>query len=119
MADGSFKPGGRTDDEVWAAAREAYLSGATASQVCRRFGLGKSTFWARAADEGWRRADQSPLQPLDYPSGVLDDTFAEDLAGLARSRLAQALAQGRLAETAGWLRVYKTLRDAADQDDMF
>lgn len=119
MGDGSFKPGGRTDDEIWDKAREAYLDGVPASQVCRRFGLGKSTFWARAADEGWRRVDRSPLEPTDYPSVVLDDIFAEDLAGLARGRLAQAVAQGRLAETAGWLRVYKTLREAVDRDDLF
>ena len=73
MADGSFRVGGRTSDEVWTRARDDYLAGKSAIEVCRRYGLGKSTFWSRAAVEQWRRADQPPPEPFVPLSGVLDD----------------------------------------------
>ncbi len=45
-------------EAVWNRARDACLAGETAAGVCVRFGLGLSTFRARARRCGWRRADQ-------------------------------------------------------------
>ncbi len=119
MADGSYRPVGRTDDQVWEQVREDYLSGIPASQVCRTYGLGRSTFWSRASTEGWRRADQRPIEELSTSCDALDDASANDLAGLARTRLGQALAAGRVQESDSWLRIYRTLRQEANKDDLF
>ncbi|KPF80448.1 hypothetical protein IP78_07045, partial [Brevundimonas sp. AAP58] len=54
-------------DDLWTLARDAYLSGATGSFVCREFDLAPSTFWRRAAAEGWLRRDtHAPVpEPVD------------------------------------------------------
>ncbi|QLQ12594.1 MAG: hypothetical protein HZY74_03900 [Brevundimonas sp.] len=58
--------------EVWEAARNDYLAGHSAADVCRRYGLRLGTFRHRAAADGWRRADQ----PVPDLSQVQADTVA-------------------------------------------
>lgn len=118
MADGSFKAGGRTSDEVWNRARADYLAGLSAAEVCRRYGIGKSTFRARASAGQWRRADQPSPGPV-FPSDTLDGAPGDDFVSLARTRLALSLAEGRSAEAARWLKIYEELRKAVLLDDLF
>ena len=46
-------------DEVWTQVRDDYLGGISAPECCRRHGVGLTALRKRAANEGWRRADQS------------------------------------------------------------
>lgn len=105
-------------EEVWRQARDDYLAGHSAAEVCETHDIGKSTFWARAAAEGWRRRDQSEsITVLDDPE--LENLAGNDLAEMARNRLAKAMVVGRAAEAAGWLRIYEEVRFRATRDDQF
>ena len=106
----------RLSKEAWQAAGEAYLAGDTAEAVSARYGMGVSTFRARARDEGWRREDQddpAPLpmdEPIDLPfetaQGLPD--FAE-MAAHALVRMGRAVQAGRAMEAARWVRLHAHL----------
>jgi transposase-like protein len=102
-------------DDLWAIAREAYLSGATGSLVCREFDLAPSTFWRRAAAEGWLRRDApAPApEPFDQDAPVETAAASRDTAWRTFSR---AMAQGRVAEAERWLRLHETLTELARRE---
>ncbi|MBX9574595.1 MAG: hypothetical protein K2X07_03050 [Caulobacteraceae bacterium] len=106
-------------EEIWRMAREDFLRGDSAAVVCDRYELGKSTFWARASAEGWRRTDarQADGPPVLLPDP--DDLDVADLAGLARARLGFALTAGKPAEAASWMRLYQSLLQAAARNELF
>lgn len=101
--------------ETWAAARDAYLAGESAESVCVRFDLGLSAFRKRAKAEGWRRVDQADPAPLDpdpdedEDEDGEDDFDAADMARIAWRRVGRAIARGRSAEAARWLRLHEAL----------
>ena len=107
-----------TPEEAWTLAREMYLNGATGSHVCRRFSLSPSTFWARAAREGWLRKDNpEPVvdsEPLDPDAPPATAAASRDKAW---QRFSQAVEQGRAAEARRWLSVHQTLCDLADREE--
>lgn len=115
-------------DETWETIRQAYLAGAPARDLCDRYDVALSTLRLKAKEGGWRRADQGdsdqytadadPWADEDAPdSGLSDDEETwDDLADRARFRLRRAIASGRAAEAASWLRVYDRLRALAAAD---
>ena len=115
-------------DATWEAIRQDYLSGIPARDLCDRYEVALSTLRLKAKEGGWRRADQadSDLFPADADRWVADeapdvdvaagDEDWADLAARARFRLRRAIASGRAAEAASWLRVHDRLRAlAADE----
>src|SRR5690606_14516601 len=104
-------------DEVWAAARDDYLSGLSAPEVCRRHGVGVTALRARAAREGWRRMDQpwappNRLDPFDEGvdleqqlDGDLDRIEPGQLAWVAHRRMMRAVLRGDAGEAMRWRRV--------------
>lgn len=108
-------------EETWAAAREAYLGGASAAEVCERFDLGLSALRTRARGEGWRRRD------LDDPDPDLASAEPEDeadpaltpaaLAEVAAKRASRAVLAGRLREAQGWTRLHRDWRAMAAEAD--
>ena len=112
-------------ETTWEAVRQDYLAGAAARDLCDRYDVALSTLRLKAKEGGWRRADQadSDLFPADADRWVQDDVpdaglAADneswvDLAERARFRLRRAIASGRAAEAAAWLRVHDRLRALA------
>jgi hypothetical protein len=100
--------------EVWAAARDLYLDGASAPEVCERFGIGLSTFRDRAAREGWRRADVADALPPPAPAWseaaeAALETDPEVVADRAWRSAARAVAQGRVHEARRWTRLARDM----------
>ena len=104
---------------VWEAAREEYLRGESSTDICRRHGLARSTFHARAAREGWRRMDQLPrtVTPFIRLTGEVQDLEFWDLSEMATMRLRQAVMSGRSADAAGWLTMVRQLRQESIEFD--
>lgn len=112
-------------DATWEAIRQAYLAGVPARDLCDRHEVALSTLRLKAKEGGWRRADQadSDLFPADADRWAEDaapdagavggDEDWADLADRARFRLRRAIASGRAAEAASWLRVHDRLRALA------
>lgn len=100
-------------ETVWEAARRDYLKGESSTDICRRYGLARSTFHARAAREGWRRMDQPQrtVSPFIELEGDMNDLGFFDLSEMAVMRLRQAILSGRSTEAAGWLAMVRQLRD--------
>lgn len=106
-------------DAPWEAIRQAYLDGVPARDLCDRYEVALSTLRLKAKEGGWRRADQpdSDLFAADADewadqADAGSDAGEEDwtaLAASARFRLRRAIAAGRAAEAASWLRVYDRL----------
>ncbi|KQS57498.1 hypothetical protein ASG17_01920 [Brevundimonas sp. Leaf363] len=105
-------------DSVWNDAREDYLIGFTAQEVCRRHDLGLSAFWARAQREGWRRADQPAPDPVD---DALDPdapvASREQAIDKAWRRVDAALDAGRSTDALRWMRIHAMLL-AGERADM-
>lgn len=99
-------------DATWDLARDDYLAGDSAEQVCHRYGLSPSTFSDRARRFGWRKRDQPDPEPVPDipcdadPDGTID---CAALAEQALNRVAQALHNGRASEAASWMRVHDKL----------
>ncbi len=120
-------------DATWETIRQDYLAGTPARDLCDRYEVALSTLRLRAKEGGWRRADQpdSDLFPADadhWARGESGDDTGVDtghsgpadeeedwvwLADRARFRLRRAIASGRAAEAASWLRVHDRLRALA------
>lgn len=118
-------------EAVWNRARDAYLVGATAADVCARFGLGMSTFRARARRCGWRRADlpdpfvDDPDEQLchlplddegDAPHPVqagVRNSGAADLRVSSWRRARRAIDAGDVLEARRWLRLMAELSELA------
>lgn len=93
---------------TWALAREDYLAGMTAEEVCGRYDLGLSAFRARARREQWRRADAPDPTPDDsepLPEGL----GPSELAAVCLDRVARCIDRNRSAEAMRWLRLHMTL----------
>lgn len=106
--------------DTWNAARDAYLAGETAESVCARFDLGERTFRARAAVEGWRRADQPDPEPLAATledADDLDDADDAVLSQMARSQMARAARQGLVGEALRWARFSEAIQRMARMRD--
>ena len=109
----------RAPPEVWDRIRDDFLSGLPASECARRHGVGVSTISARAAAEGWRRADQpwgDPLGPEDEGrildeeiGGDLDQTDLGELAHVAIRRMMRAVLKGDAVADLRWRRVHHAL----------
>ena len=89
------------------------------TDICRRYGLSRSTFHARAAREGWRRRDQPErtVTPYIAVTGDLDEASFFDLSEMAALRLRQAILSGRPADATGWLGLVRALRHESEYHD--
>jgi hypothetical protein len=97
-------------DIVWDRARDDYLAGATAEEVCRRHDLGLSAFKVRARQGGWRRTDQPAPDPVEDDIDL--DSPAEPRSRMldkAWRRVSHALDTGRSTEAMRWMRVHAML----------
>lgn len=133
--------------ELWARAREDYLSGLSAPVVAERHGLSLRTLRRRAAMEGWRRTDRTDVEIGDTPpwnagcltreeaierfpelaevdrarsDDVFDLLFDPDQAHLrlfAFRQAAEAAALSRPAEAVVWMRLFQSLDRASDTID--
>jgi hypothetical protein len=98
--------------ETWDAARQAYLEGGGAQDICDRYGLTLSTFRARARREGWRRADMPDPEPGPELDDVDDDSplpSLQDMSATVWRRAVRALNLGRPGETQRWLAIHARL----------
>lgn len=68
----------RRHADLWSRARQDYLAGGSAAEVCERHGLSVSTFRWRARNEGWRRADQTESAPDEPFADAYADAYADD-----------------------------------------
>jgi hypothetical protein len=102
--------------ETWDAARDAYLAGATAEEVCDRHDLGLSAFRARARRFGWRRTDQPDPEPDDDDLDAYAGVDLPELVDLAWRRVARALDRGASTEAARWLRIHAALHARAQSE---
>ena len=95
-------------DETWARARDDYLAGMTAEQVCRRHDLGLRAFRDHARDGGWRRVDQPDPEPDDADAdfAIFEDYDIEDLERMSRRRMIAATVRGDAMAANRWRRVY-------------
>jgi len=107
------QPHRHRSEAVWAEARDDYLKGMTAEQVCRRHDLGLSALRRRARLHGWRRHDQPDPQPQDDDLAIYRDLDLADLTEMMHLRLAQAISQGRATEAARWMRLIGRIDDIA------
>ena len=125
----------RISEDRWDAIQRAYAAGEPGASVCRRFGLARSTLYARARDEGWLRQDQDQYQdqadPLDYGfeadgADAPVDLEAETAAGLcdygllaghARVRMQRAILAGRGVEAGRWMRLHAQLTAMAQAEE--
>ncbi len=121
----------RISEDRWDAIQRAYAAGEPGASVCRRFGLARSTLYARARDEGWLRQDQDQTEPLDYgfeADGADEpvDLEAETAAGLcdygllaghARVRMQRAILAGRGVEAGRWMRLHAQLTAMAQAEE--
>jgi len=103
--------------DTWDAARDAYLDGSTAQEVCDRFHLGLSAFRKRARQQAWRRLDQDEPEPEDFPAeedlGDIDD---QALVDLCFRHMAIEARRGRVRRALAWARLRDvTLRQIRDQ----
>ena len=110
-------PSPSAPDDVWSVAREAYLAGSTATMVCRELALSPSTFWQRAAREGWLRRDHPRRSDsLPQPAPVnLDDPVDDLWTALDKvwPRICAALDAGDAAAAARWTRTHAQLKATA------
>lgn len=117
MTDAALVP--TSADDLWTTIREAYLAGETATVLCRAFDLAPSTFWSRAAREGWLRRDhpgrQRTPRPIDLAAPVDDLGMALDKAW---RRIVAALDAGDAADAARWTRVHAQLKATAVAQDL-
>lgn len=103
-------------DETWADAREDYLTGFSAEEVCRRYDIGLSALRRRAREEGWRRRDQADPNIADDDLDVFEDVSPFDLVEMAWRRLTAAVARGQGTEAARWQRIHADLHARAEAE---
>ena len=104
-------------DPCWDAARDLYLSGETAEEVCARLSIPSSTFFKRAGEKGWLRRDQPCRAPDDPPLDLQAPADPPEVAvDKAWRRVTAALDAGRSAEAMRWMRVHAALKASARAD---
>jgi len=102
--------------ETWIQARDDYLTGFSADEVCARYDMGLSAFRARARREGWRRVDQSDPDVVIEDLSILPDAGLTDMVRAAWKRMSAAILLGRGVEAARWQRIHDALHlRAADE----
>ncbi|HEX8231771.1 MAG TPA: hypothetical protein VF559_00290, partial [Caulobacteraceae bacterium] len=111
----------RASEDTWDAAREDYLSGWSAPQVCARHGLGLSNLKARAREEGWRRADQPEPDRPSFEEEAAADTGPmpswREQAEVSRRAMNRAQNKGDALEAHRWLRLHRDqLRQAQAEE---
>lgn len=94
---------------IWAQARDDYLSGLSAEDVCRRHDLGLSAFRRRARKYGWRRSDHVMPPPGEVDLALYDDVQLEDQIQTARLRFVEAVERGRATDARRWCRLASDL----------
>lgn len=109
----------------WEAIRREYLAGVGARDLCDRHEIGLSTLRLKAREGGWRRADRAadsdlfPAEADAWPAadvdGDEDDAVYDlddwpDMIATTRRHLRRAIASGRAAEAASWMRLHDRLR---------
>lgn len=100
-------------EQAWDRAREDYLAGATAEEVCRRHDLGLSAFKVRARQGEWRRTDQPAPDPVEDDIDL--NAPAEPRSRMldkAWRRVSRALDDGHSIEAMRWMRVHAMLLQA-------
>lgn len=99
-------------DDTWARARDDYLAGMTAEQVCRRYDLALRALRDHARAEGWRRIDQTDPEPDDADGdfAIFEDFDIEDLERMSRRRMIAATVRGDAMAANRWRRVYALWR---------
>ena len=101
-------------DDPWILAQDLFLSGRPGEAICRDLSLAPSTFWKRAARDGWLRRDRpaGPSQPreIDPTAPVHDQAGALDTAW---RRFCAALDDGWSTEAARWGRIHAQLKASA------
>ena len=115
-------------EDEWEAIRSQYLAGVSARDLCDRHEIGLSTLRMKARDGGWRRGDVSadpdlfPVAVDAWPAAAdYDDDDDEgetvfavddwpDMIVTTRRHLRRAIASGRAAEAASWMRLHDRLR---------
>lgn len=104
-------------DDTWARARDDYLAGMTAEQVCRRYDLGLRAFRDHARAEGWRRVDQPDPEPDDADADfvIFEDFDIDDLQRMSRRRMIAATVRGDAMAANRWRRVYEMWRGEVAQ----
>lgn len=96
--------------DIWARARDDYLAGVTAEEVCDRYDLGLSALRARARRDHWRRTDAPVPEPsLDDLPGIEAALGPSELADLCMGRVVRAIDRNRAAEALRWMRVHAAL----------
>lgn len=103
---------------VWNEARCEYAAGETAEAICERWGLAPSTFFARAAREGWRRCDATEPRgpeptPAAEPPAPPEPADPAQLAAQALARVGDAVSRNRPGEAGSWMRLHEKLMRAA------
>ena len=99
----------------WDIIRSEYERGRPAGRLCEHYGVARSTFYARANAEGWRKPGAPPLDGyVDTPPPTPPPTH--EMARTALAHAAQAMAQGRLAEAERWSRLVRRFRDLAMEE---
>lgn len=113
----------RLSEAVWDEIRADYLAGWSAPACCRRYGVGLSTLRGRAADEGWRCADQPWAGPrgLDRDDeglaleesvdGDLEQIGLGELSVVAFQRMMRAVLHGDAMAALRWRRLHQALGD--------
>lgn len=101
-------------EDPWTLARDLFLSGRAGEAICRDLSLPPSTFWKRAARDGWLRRDRPAAfmrsQPVDPEAPVHDLAGALDTAW---RRFCAALDCGWSTEAARWGRIHAQLKASA------
>lgn len=106
-------PGPPSETDIWAAARALYLDDVPGADVCEALGIPPSTFWDRAAKEGWLRRDQPSTPPDTNPRptrSVKPSLDVETALDLAWSRLCEALEAGHASLAARWSRTHAQMK---------
>jgi len=103
----------RRSPETWLKAREDYVAGVPAPEVCDRYGLGLSNLRQPAEEEGWRRRDMDDPDPEPpIPTGAPADPKL--MAEQAWARAARAIERGRVLEASRWTKLAAELRAQAE-----
>ena len=104
-------------DDLWTLARDLFASGRAGEAICRDLSIPPSTFWKRAARDGWLRRDRSPMsvsaKSVDMSGPVDDVATALDKAW---RRVCAALDAGCAIEAARWGRVHAQMKASAIAD---
>lgn len=108
-----YNPETDTADQgnIWDLARREYLSGVTAIDICRRYGMSLRSFRLRARVEKWRRIDRldCDVEPEDGEYHPDDDVGFADLADQVFLNIRRAIGARRAAEAASWMRLFDKL----------